>query len=138
MIAGGLLVLLLQAQAVASPMETGCALVLRRDGVREVEPAPGLKIDGTVGRLTVASPAGAAIDAVWCDRASVIPQPGDHRGAEDRGLPLYVSAGGRTVVLRRSGEGWTLQLIDGPPLAPEEAAAGDAAVARINREHFGF
>lgn len=89
------------ATAAPAPAEASCSLVVEADGKKAVTgPVEGLKVHGGPDALTVAPPAGSKLVGVMCHRASIVPDARDDRVFRQLGVPLYLTTGQLTGVLR--------------------------------------
>ena len=84
--------------------EADCSLVIEEDGVKSVTaPIAGLKVQGGPETLAVTPPGAAKLLGVRCHRASIVPVAGDDRVIRQLGVPLYITTGQLTAVLKLAG-----------------------------------
>ena len=121
-----LVLLLLSGSSDATEVEEyGCSLMVAGEEERKTIAAPGLRIldynaDNRLFRFLPDGP--YEVTAVICERSSVIPAEYDNQVLV-AGVPLYIKANDRIVVLEFSSQEYQLRLIDGPSFTAQEQEA---------------
>ena len=111
------------ADAPAPNIETGCSLVLGKDGQTEVTPlSPDVRVLGVGGPLHMAVPAGKRLLGVMCHRLRVVPDAEDDRVIRQYDVRLYIAGNGVTVKLQLSNGGYVLRALDGLVSSDDQAS----------------
>lgn len=89
------------AAAAPAPAEASCSLVVEADGRKSVTgPVEGLKVHGGPDTLALTPPNGSKLVGLMCHRASIVPDARDDRVFRQLGVPLYLTTGQLTGVLK--------------------------------------
>jgi hypothetical protein len=102
--------------------EYGCYLMVSENGERKTVAAPGLRVldYNNENRLVRFQSDGTSeVTAVFCSRSSAIPAEHDYQVIL-AGVPFYIKANDRLVVLEFLGREYRLRLLAGPAFTDQE------------------
>ena len=104
--------------------EYGCKLMITEKDDRKVVDAPYLRIldynnDYQLARFE--SDGASQVTAVMCSRSSAVPAAFDYQVIL-AGVPFYIKADERLLVLELLDSSYRLRLVNGPPLTEQEQA----------------
>ena len=126
-LAASLLLLAATAPAIAQDAPaSGCAyMVLPAGGQIEMRPTEGLDALFTDPQVAPPPPpAGLRVVGVTCWRPDLVPAEYDDRAISALGVPLYVKAGERSLVLEIHSGRFTYRMVQGQLRRPEIDALG--------------
>lgn len=122
-----------QVQLLTTPRQETCGIFVRQDATHvSYVLTPGYSVLTAVPPL--AKPVGQdQVDAVICDRESIVIGPADYHVLTDLHVPFYIRNGARLAVLEVSGGQLRARFLRGQP-TPAESQAMAAALDRAQSD----